>query len=156
MATPVHLRTGLTHEALGVIYEVGSSSIGRAISEIRRHLAERGFELRDHGPSGPAQGAGPSTHGESAGTLAALHPVPLRSCCPEYRAPRPPSTVRRGARTLSPPPARPTVGRKRWPPPCPRRTDQDRPALRGGDDVTWKKCGRQTAARPTATPGWRP
>ncbi|MEU5043109.1 transposase family protein [Streptomyces griseorubiginosus] len=32
--TTVHLRTGLTHETLGVIYEVGSSTIGRAISEI--------------------------------------------------------------------------------------------------------------------------
>nr|WP_326771212.1 transposase family protein [Streptomyces sp. NBC_01591] len=30
LATLVHLRTGLTHEALGVLYEVGSSTIGRA------------------------------------------------------------------------------------------------------------------------------
>ncbi|MFG2526143.1 hypothetical protein [Streptomyces sp. NPDC048527] len=29
--TRVHRRTGLTHEALGVLYEVGSSTIGRAI-----------------------------------------------------------------------------------------------------------------------------
>ncbi|WOP38618.1 transposase family protein [Streptomyces sp. Li-HN-5-13] len=36
LATLIHLRTGLTHQALAVIYEVGSSTIGRAISEIRR------------------------------------------------------------------------------------------------------------------------
>jgi hypothetical protein len=45
LATLVHLRTGPTHEALGVIYEVGSSTIGRAISEIRPLLAERGFAI---------------------------------------------------------------------------------------------------------------
>src|ERR1019366_8268497 len=39
------LRTGLTHEALGVIYQVGSSTIGRAIGEIRPLLAERGFAV---------------------------------------------------------------------------------------------------------------
>ncbi|WP_229346892.1 transposase family protein [Streptomyces sp. UNOB3_S3] len=44
-ATLVHLRTGLTHAALGVIYEVGSSTIGRAIAEIRPLLAERGFAV---------------------------------------------------------------------------------------------------------------
>jgi hypothetical protein len=43
LVTLVHLRTGLTHEALGVIYQVGSSTIGRAIGEIRPLLAERGF-----------------------------------------------------------------------------------------------------------------
>ncbi|MEV5514603.1 transposase family protein [Streptomyces flaveolus] len=42
LAALVHLRTGLTHEALGVIYEVGSCTIGRAIGEIRPLLAERG------------------------------------------------------------------------------------------------------------------
>jgi hypothetical protein len=47
LAALVHLRTGLTHEALGVIYEVGSSTIGRAISEIRPLLAERGFAIPD-------------------------------------------------------------------------------------------------------------
>ncbi|MFE2578749.1 transposase family protein [Streptomyces sp. NPDC059378] len=47
LATVVHLRTGLTHEALGVIYEVGSSTIGRAISEIRPLLSERGFAVPD-------------------------------------------------------------------------------------------------------------
>jgi hypothetical protein len=41
----VHLRTGLTHEALGVIYQAGSSTIGRAIGEIRPLLAERGFAV---------------------------------------------------------------------------------------------------------------
>lgn len=45
--TLVHLRTGLTHEALAVIYEVGSSTIGRAIGEIRLLLAERGFAVPD-------------------------------------------------------------------------------------------------------------
>lgn len=45
LATLVHLRTGLTHAALGVIYEVGSSTIGRAIAEIRPLLAERGFAV---------------------------------------------------------------------------------------------------------------
>lgn len=47
LVTLVHLRTGLTHEALGVIYEVGSSTIGRAIGEIRRLLAGRGFAVSD-------------------------------------------------------------------------------------------------------------
>jgi hypothetical protein len=47
LVTPVHLRTGLTHEALGVIYEVGSSTIGRAIGEIRPLLASRGFAVPD-------------------------------------------------------------------------------------------------------------
>nr|WP_238426658.1 transposase [Streptomyces adustus] len=43
LVTLVHLRTGLTHAALGVIDEVGSSTIGRAIVGIRPLLAERGF-----------------------------------------------------------------------------------------------------------------
>lgn len=47
LATLVHLRTGLTHEALGVIYEVGSPTIGRAISEIRPLPAARGFAAPD-------------------------------------------------------------------------------------------------------------
>ncbi|WP_217251562.1 transposase family protein [Streptomyces sp. AC602_WCS936] len=45
--TLVHLRTGLTHEALGVIYEVRSSTIGGAIAEIRPLLAARGFAVPD-------------------------------------------------------------------------------------------------------------
>lgn len=45
LVTLVHLRTGLTHAAPGVIYQVGSSTIGRAISEIRPLLAERGFAI---------------------------------------------------------------------------------------------------------------
>jgi hypothetical protein len=45
LVTLVHLRTGLTHEALGVIYRVGSCTIGRAIGEIRPLLAERGFAV---------------------------------------------------------------------------------------------------------------
>ncbi|MFI2092806.1 transposase family protein [Streptomyces rishiriensis] len=47
MATLVHLRTGLTREALGVLYEVGSSTIGRAIREVRPLLADRGFAVPD-------------------------------------------------------------------------------------------------------------
>nr|ALD83682.1 transposase [Streptomyces sp. CNH365] len=47
LATLVHLRTGLTHEALGVMYEVGSSTIGRAIREIRPLPAARGFAVPD-------------------------------------------------------------------------------------------------------------
>lgn len=43
----VHLRTGLTHEALGVLYEVGSSTIGRAIREVRPLPADRGFAVPD-------------------------------------------------------------------------------------------------------------
>ncbi|MFF1899057.1 transposase family protein [Streptomyces sp. NPDC058206] len=38
----VHIRTGLTHEALGVTHRAGSSMIGRAIGEIRLQPAERG------------------------------------------------------------------------------------------------------------------
>ncbi|MFD9284095.1 transposase family protein [Streptomyces mirabilis] len=45
--TLVHLRTGLTYEALGVIYEVGSSTISRAICEVRPLLAPRGFTIPD-------------------------------------------------------------------------------------------------------------
>lgn len=45
LATLVHLRTGLTHQALAVLYEVGSSTIGRAIREVRPLLAERGFAV---------------------------------------------------------------------------------------------------------------
>ncbi len=45
LVTLAHLRTGLTHEALGVIYQVGSSTIGRAIGEIRPLLAGRGFAV---------------------------------------------------------------------------------------------------------------
>lgn len=44
LVTRVHLRTGLTHEALGVIYQVGSSTIDRAIGEITLP-AERGFAV---------------------------------------------------------------------------------------------------------------
>ncbi|MFI7236891.1 transposase family protein [Streptomyces cyaneofuscatus] len=47
LVTLVHLRTGLTHQALGVIHEVGSSIIGRAIGEIRPLLASRGFAVPD-------------------------------------------------------------------------------------------------------------
>lgn len=45
LATLVHLRTGLRHPALGVIYEVDSSTIGRAISEVRPLPAARGFAV---------------------------------------------------------------------------------------------------------------
>lgn len=41
----IHLRTGLTHEALGVTHQVGSSMIGRAIGEVRLLLTERGFAV---------------------------------------------------------------------------------------------------------------
>lgn len=47
LVTLVHLRTGLTYEALGVIYEVGSSTISRAICEVRPLLAARGFAIPD-------------------------------------------------------------------------------------------------------------
>ncbi|WP_433543698.1 transposase family protein (plasmid) [Streptomyces sp. CA-294286] len=47
LVTLVHLRTGLTHEALGVHYEVGSSTTGRAIREVRPMPADRGFAVPD-------------------------------------------------------------------------------------------------------------
>lgn len=47
LATLVHLRTGLTHQALAVLYDVSSSTIGRAITEIRPLLATRGFAVPD-------------------------------------------------------------------------------------------------------------
>ncbi|MFF5437888.1 transposase family protein [Streptomyces achromogenes] len=47
LVTRVQLRTGLTHAALGVIYEVGSSTIGRAVSEVRPPLAVRGLAVPD-------------------------------------------------------------------------------------------------------------
>ena len=43
LLTLIHLRTGLTHAERGVIHRAGSSTIGRAIGEIRPLLAERGF-----------------------------------------------------------------------------------------------------------------
>ncbi|MFC8372590.1 hypothetical protein ACFUIT_32285 [Streptomyces sp. NPDC057239] len=49
----VHLRTDLTHEALCVVYGVGSSSIDRAINEIRPLLTARGS--RRHPSGHPAQ-----------------------------------------------------------------------------------------------------
>ena len=45
LVTLVHLRTGLTREALGVITRSGSSTIRRATGEIRPLLAERGFAV---------------------------------------------------------------------------------------------------------------
>ncbi|MFE3776506.1 transposase family protein [Streptomyces sp. NPDC059122] len=45
--TLVHLRTGLTQEALAVAYDVGSSTISRTIGEIRPVLADRGFAVPD-------------------------------------------------------------------------------------------------------------
>ncbi|WP_326752772.1 transposase family protein [Streptomyces hirsutus] len=45
LVTLIHLRTGLTHEALSVLYEVGSSTIGRAIREVRPLPADRGFAV---------------------------------------------------------------------------------------------------------------
>jgi hypothetical protein len=45
VVTLVHLRTGLTQEALAVAYGVGSSTIGRAIGEVRSVLAARGFAV---------------------------------------------------------------------------------------------------------------
>ncbi|MFF7925520.1 hypothetical protein ACFZDP_30935 [Streptomyces mirabilis] len=47
LVTPGHLRTGLTHEALGVVCKVGSSTIGRAIREVHRLSADRGFAVPD-------------------------------------------------------------------------------------------------------------
>ncbi|MET7520003.1 transposase family protein [Streptomyces sp. NPDC005480] len=47
LVTLVYLRAGLSHAALAVIYEVGSSTIGRAIAEVRPLLAARGFAVPD-------------------------------------------------------------------------------------------------------------
>ncbi|WP_240363615.1 transposase [Streptomyces sp. S1A1-7] len=47
LVTPVRLRTGLTHKALGVLYKVGSSTIGRAIREVRPLSADRGLAVPD-------------------------------------------------------------------------------------------------------------
>ncbi|MGW4142301.1 transposase family protein [Streptomyces mirabilis] len=47
LATPVHLRTGLTHEALGALYKVASCTIDRAIREVRPLPADRGFAVLD-------------------------------------------------------------------------------------------------------------
>lgn len=66
--TLVHLRTWLTHEELGVLYEVGSSTIGRAIRDVRPlpaggardPRASRVSLWRDVGPAGaPAPSAPP-------------------------------------------------------------------------------------------------
>jgi hypothetical protein len=45
VVTLVHLRTELTYQALGILYEVGSSTIGRAVTEVRPLLAARGFAV---------------------------------------------------------------------------------------------------------------
>ncbi|WP_405773711.1 transposase family protein [Streptomyces sp. NBC_00859] len=45
LATLVHLPTKLTYEALGVIYQVGKSTIGRAVAEVRPLLAARGLAV---------------------------------------------------------------------------------------------------------------
>lgn len=45
--TLVSLRTGLPQDALAVIYDAGSSTIGRAIGEVRPLLAARGFAVPD-------------------------------------------------------------------------------------------------------------
>lgn len=45
----VHLRTGSTQEALGVIFRAGSFTAGRAIGQIGAPPAERGFAV----PQGP-------------------------------------------------------------------------------------------------------
>lgn len=50
LVTLVRLRTGLTYEALGVLYKVGSSTIDRAIREVRPLPADRGFAV----PNRPA------------------------------------------------------------------------------------------------------
>ncbi|WP_327271980.1 transposase family protein [Streptomyces sp. NBC_01224] len=47
MITLAYLRTGLPQDALAVIYDVGSSTIGRAIGEVRPLLAARGFAVPD-------------------------------------------------------------------------------------------------------------
>ncbi len=45
--TLAYLRTGLSQDALAVVYDVGSSTIGRATGEIRPLLAARGFAVPD-------------------------------------------------------------------------------------------------------------
>lgn len=45
--TLAYLRPGLPQDALAVVYDVGSSTIGRAIQEIRPLLAARGFAVPD-------------------------------------------------------------------------------------------------------------
>lgn len=47
MITLAYLRTGLPQDALAVVYGVGSSTIGRAIGEVRPLLATRGFAVPD-------------------------------------------------------------------------------------------------------------
>jgi hypothetical protein len=46
-AVLVYLRTGLSHEALAVLYGVGASTIGQGIGEIRPLLAARGVAVPD-------------------------------------------------------------------------------------------------------------
>ena len=56
LVTLVHLRTGLTYEALGMMYRVGSSTIGRAIGEIWPLLAEGGRRPATTRPAPPHPG----------------------------------------------------------------------------------------------------
>ncbi|MFH9677561.1 transposase family protein [Streptomyces sp. NPDC017405] len=55
LVTLVHLRTGLTHAALGVIYEVGSSTIGRATARSDRCRPRAGLPCRTGLASGCAR-----------------------------------------------------------------------------------------------------
>lgn len=47
VATLIHLRHDLPHAVLGVVFGVDRSTVTRAIGEVRRLLAERGFALPD-------------------------------------------------------------------------------------------------------------
>jgi hypothetical protein len=47
LVTLVHLRTGLPHSALAVLYGTARSTVSRAIAEIRPLLAARGFAVPD-------------------------------------------------------------------------------------------------------------
>lgn len=48
VATLIHLRHDLPHSVLALLYGVDRSTVTRAVEEVRRLLAERGFAVPDH------------------------------------------------------------------------------------------------------------
>ncbi len=144
LVTLVHLRTGLTYEALGVIYQVGSSTIGRPIGEMRPLRAERGFAVPQRpGLRGPNAGS-PSRNDQACAC------TPWPTCSPTPRpntshcgstVPKPRSVGRRPDAPDGPPSSPASANRTRSRPPSATAKD---------DRVVWGG-----AAGPDARPDHR-
>ncbi|GHH06401.1 hypothetical protein Srubr_06860 [Streptomyces rubradiris] len=138
LATLVHLRTVLTHEAPGVVYEEGSSTLGRATSEIRPLLAERGFATPDR--------SGPLLHIlEDAFAYAAAENFTLRMTAPGPKSGAPGPTGSAGG-----PSSPASAGRT---PPRPPRSVITRPAPCGPARCVPAGCTTRPVCAPRASPG---